>query len=54
VIGVNSHMPVAGTQLSVVHALLSLQTTIGVNTQPVAAEQLSVVHRLLSLQVIMV
>jgi hypothetical protein len=53
VIGAKSHIPVAGTQLSVVHRLLSLHTT-GVNTQPVIAEQLSVVHRLPSLQVMVV
>jgi hypothetical protein len=42
--------PVAVLQVSVVHALLSLQT-IGVNTQvPVAALHVSVVQALLSLQ----
>src|SRR5206468_4837310 len=47
--GVNTH-PVAGLQVSVVHALLSLQV-MGVKTHPVAALQVSVVHALLSLQV---
>src|SRR5881397_1303803 len=47
--GVNTH-PVAGLQVSVVHALLSLQV-MGVKTHPVAGLQVSVVHALLSLQV---
>src|SRR3990172_6348941 len=51
-IGVWTH-PVAGSQASVVQALLSLQT-IGVNTHPLAALQVSVVHALLSLQTIAV
>src|SRR2546426_4054148 len=48
-IGVNTH-PVAGLQVSVVHAVLSLQV-MGVKTHPVAGLQVSVVHALLSLQV---
>src|SRR5437867_235821 len=48
-IGVNTH-PVAGSQVSVVQVLLSLQV-MGVNTHPVAGLQVSVVHALLSLQV---
>src|SRR6266571_2947287 len=47
--GVNTH-PVAGSQVSVVQALLSLQV-MGVNTHPVAGSQVSVVQALLSLQV---
>jgi hypothetical protein len=47
---VNTHPPVAGSHLSVVQKLLSLQATVGMKTHPVAGSQLSVVHALLSLQ----
>src|SRR3989454_862869 len=47
--GVTSH-PVAGFQVSVVHALLSLQV-MGVNSHEVAGSEVSVVPVLLSLQV---
>src|SRR5262245_10855133 len=45
------HCPVAGMQVSVVHALLSLQLTVPVvSHSPVVGLQTSVVHRLPSLQ----
>src|SRR5262249_51296138 len=50
--GVKTHWPLAGLQLSAVHALLSLHVMFGVNTHcPLAGLQLSAVHALLSLQV---
>jgi hypothetical protein len=51
-LGLYTH-PLAGSHESIVHMLLSLQTT-GVWTQPVAVLQLSVVQALLSLQLMAV
>src|SRR6266496_4295967 len=46
--GVKTH-PIAGSHVSVVHGLLSLQCGFGVKTHPIAGSQVSVVHSLSSL-----